>query len=198
MVAGLCVLALHGLVIWGFAADFHRRNSFLYTVIPVQVFLLPKPIEPLPAPQPAPRLINAPAIAAIRPVFTITEPRTIRATQPASPAVTAHSATGNGSGSAPMAPPPDYLSRLVAHLNAYKNYPYEARIHREQGTVRLRFAIDRQGHVLSYEVVGSSGHPDLDDEARQMIQRADPFPPTPPEFHGERLDLEVPLVFSLN
>jgi protein TonB len=92
----------------------------------------------------------------------------------------------------------DYLSRLEAHLNAYKNYPYDARIHREEGVVQLRFSLDRSGHVLSYDVVGSSGFASLDAEARHMIRRADPFPPIPAEYHGESLDLTVPLVFSLH
>ena len=92
----------------------------------------------------------------------------------------------------------DYLSRLEAHLNAYKNYPYDARIHREEGIVKLRFMLDRSGHVLSYDVVGSSGFASLDAEARQMIRRADPFPPVPPEYPGESLDLIVPVVFSFH
>lgn len=95
------------------------------------------------------------------------------------------------------APPPDYLSRLVAHLNAYKNYPYEARLHHVGGTVRLRFVLDRAGHVRSYQVVGSSGSAALDNEARDMLRRADPFPPMPPQFPGATLDLLVPVVFSV-
>jgi protein TonB len=99
---------------------------------------------------------------------------------------------------APPAPPPDYLSQLAAHLNAYKAYPYAARAHREQGTVRLHFILDRSGHVLSFNVAGSSGSAALDQEASVMVRRADPFPPAPPQFRGETLDLVVPLVFSLH
>jgi len=57
--------------------------------------------------------------------------------------------------SAPL--PPDYLSRLLAHLNAYKRYPFAARSHRAQGTVMLHFTMDRMGRVLSYDVSASSG-----------------------------------------
>jgi periplasmic protein TonB len=98
----------------------------------------------------------------------------------------------------PPAPPPDYLSRLLAHLNAYKRYPYGARLHREQGTVRLEFMMDRAGNVLSCRIVGSSGFADLDDEARQMIQDAQPLPPVPANYPGTTLDLVLPLVFSLS
>ena len=99
----------------------------------------------------------------------------------------------------PPPPPTDYLSRLEAHLNAYKNYPYDARIHHEEGTVQLRFMLDRTGHVLSYDVVGSSGFASLDAEAeaRQMIRRADPFPPMPADYRGDTLDLTVPVNFAV-
>jgi protein TonB len=99
-------------------------------------------------------------------------------------------------GLSPPAPPPDYLSLLLAHLNAYKRYPYAARLHREQGTVRLEFTMDRAGKVLSYRIVGSSGFPDLDDAARQMIENAQPLPPVPASYPGTTLDLVWPVVFS--
>ena len=96
------------------------------------------------------------------------------------------------------APPANYLSLLLAHLNAYKRYPYAARLRHEQGTVRLEFTMNRTGNVLSYRIVGSSGFADLDDEAREMIQNAQPLPPVPPAYPGSTLDLVLPLVFSLN
>ncbi len=97
----------------------------------------------------------------------------------------------------PAPPPSDYLRRLVAYLNGYKEYPHEARVRREQGVVRLHFIMDRSGKVLSYEVVGSSGSPALDEAARALIRRAQPLPPVPADYPGETLDLIVPVVFSL-
>ncbi len=95
-------------------------------------------------------------------------------------------------------PPANYISLLLARLNAYKRYPYGARLRHEQGTVRLEFTMDRAGTVLSYRIVGSSGFADLDDEAREMIQNAQPLPPVPPSYPGTTLDLILPLVFSLS
>ena len=57
--------------------------------------------------------------------------------------------------------------------------------------------MDRTGHVLSFEVAGSSGWADLDNEARALIVRAQPLPPVPKDYPGEALDLIVPVVFSL-
>jgi protein TonB len=98
----------------------------------------------------------------------------------------------------PPVPPANYISLLLAHLNAYKRYPYFARLRHEQGTVRLEFVMDRAGNVLSYRIAGSSGFADLDDEARAMIQNAQPLPPVPPSYPGTTLDLVLPLVFSLS
>jgi periplasmic protein TonB len=124
---------------------------------------------------------------------------------PAPPPQTSLTTRGEGGAvAAEAAPPkpqalpsPDYLKRLMAHLNAYKHYPYEASRRRETGTVDLHFIMDRSGRVLSYEVVKSSGSSALDNEAKAMIVRAQPLPPVPPAYPGERLDLVVPLIFSL-
>ena len=137
-------------------------------------------------------------IVAIQPRISIAQPPPPDAVHAVPPARAPAAAEASQGPAKTAAPPMDYLSRLEAHLNAYKNYPYVARIHREEGIVQLRFSLDRSGHVLSYDVVGSSGFASLDAEARQMIRRADPFPPVPPEYLGESLDLTVPVVFSFH
>lgn len=134
---------------------------------------------------------------AIAPIISIDQPPAPNAIRPIPP-VRARPAPEAAQGPAAAPPPMDYLSRLEAHLNAYRNYPYDARIHRREGTVELRFSLDRSGHVLSYEVVGSSGSEALDNEAREMMRRADPFPPMPANYHGQTLDLTVPVVFALH
>ena len=197
MAAGICVLVLHGLFLLALSTDF-SANPPPHTLSTVQVSLLPqKPLPKLP-PFPPPRFSQQPQIVAIQPRISITQPPPPDAVH-AVPPMRAPAAAETTQGPAKPAPPPmDYLSRLEAHLNAYKNYPYDARIHREEGIVQLRFSLDRSGHVLTYDVVGSSGFALLDAEARQMIRRANPFPPVPPEYPGESLDLTVPVVFSFH
>lgn len=180
----------------GLLADFSIKPPPL-PLLTVHVSLLPqKPLPKLP-PLPLPRFSQQPQIVAIQPLVTIDvppPPDIIRAT----PAARAPASLEPSPGPVrPPLPPMDYLTRLEVHLNAYKNYPRDARIHREEGTVQLRFMLDRSGHVLSYAVVGSSGFASLDAEARDMIRRADPFPPMPADYRGETLDLTVPVVFSL-
>jgi protein TonB len=121
-------------------------------------------------------------------------------TPPPAPPKDEHVQPDRGRAGPPPAPPlpANYISLLLAHLNAYKRYPYGARLRHEQGMVRLEFIMDRAGAVLSYKIVGSSGFQDLDDEARDMIQNAQPLPPVPPSYPGTTLDLILPLVFSLS
>jgi protein TonB len=159
MVAGICVLALHGLLVW--VALGGLSNTPIIDTVTIQVSLMPQKPPPRLPPLPLPHFSVEPQIVAIQPRFTVAQPPpdAVRAVPPAR----APTASEASQALAKPAPPPmDYLSRLEAHLNAYKNYPYDARIHREEGVVQLRFSLDRSGHVLSYDVVGSSGFASLD------------------------------------
>jgi periplasmic protein TonB len=86
---------------------------------------------------------------------------------------------------------------LIKHLEQFKRYPGDAQSRGEEGVVLLSFSIDRSGHVLAHQVVRSSGFPDLDNEVMSMIERAQPLPPFPADMPDAKLDLTVPIRFSL-
>ena len=92
---------------------------------------------------------------------------------------------------------PSWQAGLVRHLQRYKRYPGEAQSRGEEGVVLLAFSVDRNGHLLSRRILRSSGHPDLDEEVMAMIERAQPLPPFPPTMPEQKLDLTVPIRFSL-
>jgi protein TonB len=193
-----CVLLLHVLFVWGFIYQ-PRAPAPPPTV--VHVFLLPRKVTPVPAlpPPPLPHFLpHLPVVTEEAPPIAVAQPPA--STLPPSPQGRAVAAPNVAAPprSAPPPPPPDYLRRLEAYLNAYKDYPYEARERHQQGTVLLRFRMDRTGRVLSYQVVGSSGSAALDEEARQMIQRAQPLPPAPADYPGNIFDLTLPINFSLH
>ncbi len=166
----------------------------------VEVRLLPDKVveEKLQAP-PLPLIAPRPAIVALPPLVIQKAPEPPSPAPPAISPPPAPAVAGNGPPGPPQpAPPPsDYLRRLAAYLNGYKNYPHEARQRREQGVVRLHFIMDRKGNVLTYDIAGSSGSVALDEAARDLIRRAQPLPPVPADYPGETLDLVVPVVFSL-
>ncbi len=91
----------------------------------------------------------------------------------------------------------DYITRLRAWLSRHKYYPEEARRARAEGTVRLYIAVDRYGQVLSYSIEGSAGNAALDRAAREMVERAEPLPAMPDATQRTRLELIVPVNFTL-
>ncbi len=85
----------------------------------------------------------------------------------------------------------------MRQIQRYKRYPPGAQSRNEQGVVLLSFSLDRTGHVLAHSIAKSSGYADLDNEVMAMIMRAEPLPPFPETMPQPRLDLTVPIRFSL-
>ncbi|ACO77292.1 TonB protein [Azotobacter vinelandii CA] len=93
---------------------------------------------------------------------------------------------------------PTWQGILRAHLSRYKRYPPESRRRGDEGTVTLRFKIDGQGRLLSYELVARSGRIALDQATLQMIRRAEPLPPPPAELlTNGTLEVVAPFAYSL-
>jgi len=90
-----------------------------------------------------------------------------------------------------------WQTALVRHLQQYKHYPSDAQSRGEDGVVLLSFTVDRTGHVLARQIVRSSGHRELDNEVISMVERAQPLPPFPSSMTQAKLDLTVPIRFSL-
>ena len=92
---------------------------------------------------------------------------------------------------------PSWQTNLMRQLQRSKRYPASAQAHKEEGVVLLSFSLDRNGHVLAHSIARSSGHADLDNEVLEMIMRAEPLPPFPESMPQARIDLTVPIRFSL-
>jgi protein TonB len=90
-----------------------------------------------------------------------------------------------------------WYSRIATQLERHKAYPRAARERGEKGVVQLAFSIDREGHVVSSEVLRSSGHPDLDDETLATVRRAQPFPRPPDDLDGAKFDFTLPVKFNI-
>jgi len=144
----------------------------------------PQEIEKLPPPPPPePQAVIAPPEPP--------PPQKVEEQKPPTPAMPART-----KGGAPHIAPA-WQTSLVRHLEQYKRYPSDAQSRGEEGVVLLSFSVDRAGHVLERHVLHSSGYPALDDEVMSMIERAQPLPPFPPTMTEAKLDLTVPIRFSL-
>jgi protein TonB len=85
-----------------------------------------------------------------------------------------------------------FYARLFSHLSHYK------RPQQKQGIVQLRFTMDRAGHVLAASIAQSSSVPELDAEALALVLRAQPLPAIPSDMPQDRLELIIPIEFTLH
>lgn len=83
--------------------------------------------------------------------------------------------------------------QLVAHLDRKKRYPPGAK--RQAHEVHISFTIDRTGHVVSTNIVKSSGDSSFDEAALDMMKRADPVPQPPALVADDGLTFTVPVIF---
>jgi protein TonB len=92
---------------------------------------------------------------------------------------------------------PTWTSQIVALLERNKRYPPAAHARGEHGVAQVFFTLDRSGRVVNSRLLRSSGAAALDSEALALLQRAQPFPPPPPEMSGAQVNLTVPIRFNL-
>lgn len=92
---------------------------------------------------------------------------------------------------------PNWKSALVSQLERYKRYPSQAQARGESGVAQLAFSVDRSGGVHNARIVRSSGSSALDSATLDLVARAQPLPPPPPEIHGAQIPVVVPIRYSV-
>lgn len=181
--------------------------------IPLTVTMVENPAPDLPLPEPpaptlAPDMMKPPPVQVAMPIIPLAveaPPRPNAITVATAPPAPKQNATSDA-GPTPVTtavsppsqgtPPADYMSRLLAHLNQAKRYPMAARRLRHQGVVMVRFTMDRGGHVVAARLEQQSNYKLLNDEAMELLARAQPLPPLPEDM-PDRIELVVPIDFSL-
>jgi protein TonB len=153
-----------------------------------------RPIEPV-APAAPPQNTVAPPAPAAEPT-------------PAQPAATVSETSAPVVASAPVtqmpvrstpAPQRDYgwlAETLRDRIEELKRYPPMARINNWQGKVVLKFVVKEDGTVENLEVVQSSGHAVLDEEAMETIRRASPLQ-LKHELGKPRVTFQFPINYTL-
>ncbi|MDG9886130.1 energy transducer TonB [Pseudomonas putida CSV86] len=151
---------------------------------------IPKPAKPKAKPQPPkPEQKEEPKQKPVEQEVANAPPSPAPATKPAA---AAPSVASNSEAKA------TWQSDLLNHLAKYKRYPEDARRRGQTGITQLRFVVDSEGRVVSYELVGKSGSASLDRATLEMIRRAQPLPPPPKDILTNGvIDLKAPFVFSL-
>jgi TonB family protein len=88
-------------------------------------------------------------------------------------------------------------SRVLAQLEKHRRYPASALLNKQQGVVYLEVKIGKNGKVLSYNVLKSSGASLLDKAAIHTLKRASPLPRLPESIPAPYLVM-LPIEFFMN
>jgi len=156
----------------------------------------PDPTPRMAAPEKAPtRTEMTVAPAGVDPIPQSAAPAPDAATAPPVTNAPAHASLDSLPGS-----PDDvrkYIAAVMRQLHRHKKYPRELKKAKIEGTVVIQFTIDRDGRLIASDVKRSSGHPELDRAAMDMLARADPLPAIPDFMSRDELALAIPVEYSL-
>ena len=89
-----------------------------------------------------------------------------------------------------------YYGGVRSMLDSNKKYPLLSLQRRQEGTPIVEFTILQNGDVINIDIT-SSGFRLLDREAQKIVLKSAPFPPIPKSLGKNRIDLRVPINFSL-
>jgi protein TonB len=84
--------------------------------------------------------------------------------------------------------------QISAYFQKHLRYPEVKQT--KDANVVVSIVLDRRGHVLSYEVVESSGDARFDDATTAMIRRADPVPRPPAALTDDTFTFKLPVKFN--
>ena len=89
-----------------------------------------------------------------------------------------------------------YYGVVRSMLDSNKKYPLLSVQRRQEGTPIVEFTILQNGDVINIDIT-SSGFRLLDREAQKIVLKSAPFPPIPKSLGKNKIDLRVPINFSL-
>lgn len=152
---------------------------------------------PAPKPQPKPKVIPQPTPPKPVPTPPVVQTQSVQPQEQAPPPdVKTPPTTPQQQAQPDDQANPDYEQMAMSLLQQGKQYPRQAVLAGDEGSVTISFILNAQGTVLSYTIETPSGHEELDAEVRRLIHAVH-FPPFPADYHGSRMTLNVTLDFHL-
>tara|TARA_R110000868_G_scaffold144864_1_gene364339 strand:- start:1191 stop:1883 length:693 start_codon:yes stop_codon:yes gene_type:complete len=91
----------------------------------------------------------------------------------------------------------NYRSVLMQHLAKYKKLPRRVGSQRADYELVVRFKLQRDGKLLSAEVIRSSGKDNFDRAAIETFKRADPFPSFPATMPQAAQTIDMPVLYEI-
>jgi len=91
-----------------------------------------------------------------------------------------------------------YLTKIKKKIEPLWHYPEPARTIGLQGKLALCFSIVRNGQLTRLELLSSSGHPLLDEQALKAVKGAAPYFPLPERFQISRLNINATFEYRIS
>jgi protein TonB len=90
-----------------------------------------------------------------------------------------------------------YGNALWSVISKHKKYPKIAQMRGWQGEVIVELQLDGSGKIKSRKISQSSGYEILDNQALEMVEKAQPFPTPPETLRNSAFTITVPVPFKL-
>lgn len=90
-----------------------------------------------------------------------------------------------------------YISKLFRLLNAKKRYPEISLKMRQQGRLKVRFVLERDGRIASAELVETSNFLPLNEAAKSLLAEIKKFDPLPNEISDQQWAVTVPIEYLM-
>jgi len=152
----------------------------------------PEPVAELPVEKPEPvalkkpvkqtRNVARPSPAEPKPAHIVRQPAA-KPAQPSAPVITQQAAPSRdriAEQNRIKLLRRQYLTRIMAELEAHKRYPYSARRRHLQGNIDISFMIDPSGQISDVQISGGSNV--LRTSSMEALQASRPVPPLPKEL----------------
>jgi protein TonB len=91
----------------------------------------------------------------------------------------------------------EYRLDLMAFAKKFKRYPAQAMEKGWEGRVEIRVVVRPSGTIFSASIKTPSGYRILDDQALDMVRRAQTRTPIPPALRGREFTIDIPVIFEL-
>lgn len=138
------------------------------------------------------------APAAEKPVAVVAAPVTKPAVTPAAPAKVVEDDDDSSALTAQsLLARQFYVSDAIKKIRSKTKYPQRALDRGQAGNVRVGIVIDRQGNIISTNILENSKFELLNKEAIDAVKRSAPFPALPAEISGARFEFSVPMRWTL-
>jgi protein TonB len=92
-----------------------------------------------------------------------------------------------------------YKVDVQRKIRAARHYPLLARRMSQEGVVRIKFLLNKDGTVKgTVDIIKRCRYGVLNDAAVDTIVRANPYPPFPPELAGDEMTFTIDIDFQLD